>query len=258
MMHTQTSLLPEYAGSGPAVIEPSRVVGQGVRLPTRAVLCMLGDVLEQLAQQPDVTIVHHLKSEMGTHPVYTLGTGRHRVAVFNPGMGGAMAAAGMERIIALGAARIIACGGAGVLRKDLAPGSVIIPTGAIRDEGTSFHYQLRSRTNHPHTAAVMALKSACKRHGTRFVTGLTWTTDALFRETPRKVRARLREGCLTVEMEAAALFAVARFRKIAFAQVLYAGDDVSGKEWDARRWPGWVSARQKLFMLAIDAVRRMR
>ena len=65
-----------------------------------------------------------------------------------------MAAAGMEQIIALGAKCIVACGAAGVLNKDLQPGSVIIPTGAIRDEGTSYHYQPRSRTNRPHREAV--------------------------------------------------------------------------------------------------------
>jgi hypothetical protein len=59
-------------------------------------------------------------------------------------------------------------------------------------------------------------------------------------------------------MEAAAFFAVARFRKVKFAQLLYAGDDVSGEEWDTRRWAGRLAARQRLLMLAIDAVRSMK
>ena len=67
-----------------------------------------------------------------------------------------------------------------------------------------------------------------------FATGLTWTTDGLFRETPAKVAARRAEGCLTVEMEAAALFAVAQYRGITIGQLLYAADDLSGDEWDHR------------------------
>lgn len=258
MTRTRESLLPEYAGTGSAIIEPSKTKARGVRLPARAVLCFFGDVLKKLEKQEDVAIVHYLKSEMGEHPIYTVGRGRNQVALFHPGIGSAMAAAAMEEIIALGAKYIIACGGAGVLRRDLLPGSVIIPTGAIRDEGTSFHYQPRSRSNKPHPDGVKAIKLACQLHETPFVTGLTWTTDAFFRETPRKVRSRREEGCLTVEMEAAAFFAVARFRKVTFAQVLYAGDDVSGKEWDTRPWAGRPSARQKLLMLAIDAVRLLK
>ncbi len=250
--------LPEYAGRGVAIIEPSRIKPRGVRLPSRAVLCFFGNVLEELKKRGHVTIVHYLKSEMGRHPVYTIGEGRNRTVLFHPGIGSAMAAAGLEEIIALGARFIIACGGAGVLRKDLPPGTVIIPTGAVRDEGTSFHYQPRTRINRPHRDAVKAIERACERHSTPYLKGLTWTTDAIFRETARKVSARRREGCLTVEMEAAAFFAVARFRKVTLGQVLYAGDDVSGQSWDRRGWPGRPTARQKLLALAIDAVRMLR
>ena len=67
-----------------------------------------------------------------------------------------------------------------------------------------------------------------------FTAGKIWTTDAMYRETRQKVDRRRAEGCLAVEMEAAAFFAVARFRAIRFAQLLYGGDDLSGAEWDDR------------------------
>ena len=258
MTNKKKKPLPEYAGNEPAIIEPSKTKTKGIRIPAYAVLCFFGDVLKELENQVDVQIVHYLNSEMGKHPIYTVGEGRERVALFHPGIGSAMAAAGMEQIIALGAKYIVACGAAGVLNKDLLPGSVIIPTGAIRDEGTSYHCQPRSRTNRPHRDAVRAIKKACRDHDIPFVTGLTWTTDAVFRETPRKISSRIEEGCITVEMEAAAFFAVARFRNVKFAQVLSAGDDVSGKEWDKRRWAERSTARQELLMLAIDAARLIR
>jgi len=257
MTKSRGSLLPEYAGTGPAIIEPSLTKASGVRLPSRAVLCFFADVLKKLEKRKEITIVHYVTSEMGKHPVYTLGNGKNRIALCQPGLGASMTAAFMEEVIALGAKHIIACGGSGVLDRNLAPGAVIIPTGAIRDEGTSFHYQPRSRINRPHPQAVRAIKAACKHHGTPYKTGLTWTTDAFYRETPRKIRSRKREGCLTVEMEAAAFFAVARFRKVVFGQLLYAGDDISGSEWDARLSKDRPTARQKLLMLAIDAVRRL-
>ena len=66
--------------------------------------------------------------------------------------------------------------------------------------------------------------------------------------------ARVAEGCLTVEMEAAAFFAVARFRRVTFGQLLYAGDDLSGEAWDERGWDDHAEGRELLFRLAAEAV----
>lgn len=50
------------------------------------------------------------------------------------------------------------------------------------------------------------------------------------------VALRRNEGCITVEMEAAAFFAVSQYYDIPLAQLLYAGDDVSGEVWDSGNW----------------------
>jgi uridine phosphorylase len=60
-----------------------------------------------------------------------------------------------------------------------------------------------------------------------------------------------------VEMEAAALFAVAAFRGVTIGQLLYAGDDLSGEAWDQRGWDTHGSARRLLFELALEAVVRL-
>ncbi|HPP85188.1 MAG TPA: uridine phosphorylase, partial [Bacillota bacterium] len=69
-----------------------------------------------------------------------------------------------------------------------------------------------------------------------FIKAKTWTTDAIFRETEAKIEKRVAEGCVTVEMEAAAFFAVSKFRNVLLGQILYGGDDLSGIEWDRRLW----------------------
>jgi len=67
------------------------------------------------------------------------------------------------------------------------------------------------------------------------------------------VQRRKAEGCIVVEMEAAAFFAVAQFRGVPFAQLLYGGDDVSSSEWDSRLWDTHTNVREKLFWLATEA-----
>jgi Uridine phosphorylase len=148
----------------------------------------------------------------------------------------------------------VVAGGAGALVPDLTLGHVVVPTAAVRDEGTSFHYAPPSRLIAPTDDAVAAITATLDRRAIPHRAGLTWTTDAFYRETHAKVAARAAEGCLTVEMEASALFAVARFRGVSLAQMLYAGDDLSGEAWDPRGWQGHATGRDLLLRLAIEAV----
>ena len=81
---------------------------------------------------------------------------------------------------------------------------------ALRDEGTSYHYAAPSEYSEadPHLVATAA--HALKAKGVNIVTGSSWTTDAPFRETEEAIAAARSKGILTVEMEAAALYAFAR------------------------------------------------
>ena len=58
-------------------------------------------------------------------------------------------------------------------------------------------------------------------------------------------------------MEAAAFFAVAQFRGVQLAQLLYGSDDVSGAEWDPRNMGKENSVREALFWLALNACLRL-
>jgi uridine phosphorylase len=89
--------------------------------------------------------------------------------------------------------------------------------------------------------------------GLPYRVGKTWTTDAPYRETVKKINKRREEGCLTVEMESAALIAVSQFRNVTFGQALYGGDDLSGIEWDNREWQSRNEIRENLFWLCADA-----
>lgn len=100
---------------------------------------------------------------------------------------------------------------------------------------------------------MAALQGVLNRRGLPHLTGKTWTTDAPYRETPDKIAMRRKEGCLTVEMEAAALMAAAQFRGVTLGQVLYGGDDLSGETWDKRGWQSRAEVRESLFWLAVEA-----
>jgi len=242
----------EFDATPEAVIEPGRVL-QPIDAPEHCVVCFFQEVIGKLCQEGQARVLAQQKWEHGTHPLYELTVDGQRLAVFHPGVGAPLAAGLLEEVIALGCRKFIACGGAGVLDRDIAVGHILVPVTAVRDEGTSYHYLPPAREVSASPAGVAAIEKVLQKHGYDYLLVKTWTTDGAYRETPAKVQLRKAEGCLTVEMEAAAFFAVAQFRGVLFAQMLYGGDDVSGNEWDSRHWHSRASIREKLFWLAAEA-----
>ncbi len=256
-MLSQPYPILEYDDAREAIIEPAKLIAPLNEMPERGVLCFFREVIDGLVQAGKLRLIRNLRSEMGAHPVYALDVNGQSVAVAHPGVGAPLTAALLEEMIALGGRKFIACGGAGVLDRAIVAGHVIIPSHAVRDEGTSYHYLPPGREVAASPAAVAAIEQVLRELGVPYIVGKTWTTDAFYRETPAKIARRRAEGCLTVEMEAAAFFAVAQFRGIGFGQILYGGDDVSGAEWDARRWDERSTTREKLFWLAVEADLRL-
>jgi uridine phosphorylase len=247
----------EFDPSTSAVIEPSAVMAPEEGVPPQVVLCFFQEVIETVVASHGVLERSPFKAEHGIHPFWELDWEGRRFGLFHPGVGAPLAAAFLEEAIAKGCRSFIACGGAGALVPELTLGHVVVPTSAIRDEGTSYHYLPPSRSVAASPAAVEAIQVTLGEHGVPYVMGPTWTTDAPYRETRDRMRDRAEEGCLTVEMEAAGFFAVAAFRGVTFGQLLYAGDDLSGDAWDERGWLAHAEGRKRLFWLAAESALRL-
>ena len=242
----------EFDPAREAIIEPGRLV-KPIDAPEHCVVCFFQDVIEQVVTEHEARCIAMQSSELSKHPLYEITLEGRRLAFFHPGVGAPLAAGLLEEVIARGCRKFIACGGAGVLNKEIAVGHLVIPTAAVRDEGASYHYLTPAREVAANADGIAAIERTLAGHGVPYVKGKTWTTDAIYRETTAKVQRRKAEGCLTVEMEAAAFFAVAQFRGVPFAQILYGGDDVSGAEWDSREWLSRADVRRNLFWLAAEA-----
>jgi len=242
----------EYDPAREALIEPSKVI-RPRDVPEHCVICFFQEVIDKVAAEHGATILARNKWEDGPHPLYEIAYGGRRLAFFQPGIGGPLAAGLLEEMIAWGCKKFVACGGCGVLEKDIAVGHLILVTSAVRDEGVSYHYLPPAREVAAGEAAIQALAQTMERLRVPYRRGKTWTTDAPYRETPGKVHLRRQEGCITVEMEAASFLAVAEFRGVPFGQVLYGGDDLSGAEWDHRSWQSRSEVRENLFWLCAEA-----
>lgn len=137
--------------------------------------------------------------------------------------------------------KLIHFGGAGCLNKEIARGKVMIPTEAYRDEGTSYHYA--PATDYIRIKNAGIVEAFMKEHKVPCVSGKTWTTDAFYRETCRNFEQRKADGCISVEMEGAAVQAVCDFRGLEVYMFFTSGDLLDAPEWTPRGENGQIGGQ---------------
>ncbi|TMC47210.1 MAG: purine phosphorylase [Chloroflexi bacterium] len=195
--------------------------------PDGVIICYQRTLLHQFLATEDVERV-----EMVFGHLYLLKRTQGRVGVrAGFGIGSPVAAMALEDLIALGTRQYLNIGVAGGIQPALRIGDVTLCTGAVRDEGVSHHYLPPARYVEPSPALTARLRTALTRRSAPLVEGPTWTIDAPFRETVEELRQYRAEGVLTVEMEAAALFAVAQVRKVEIASA-FVISDLLGETWE--------------------------
>lgn len=171
------------------------------------------------------------------------------------GFVGCPACAGnLDLFNAMGITKVMFCGGGGVLDKNIDVGQLLVVDGAIRDEGFSYHYIEPSRYIYTDPEVTEKIVGYLEKNSVSYIRGLTWTTDAIFRETADRVEHRKKEGAKIVEMEQSGCIAVAKFRGFDYGALIYGGDDVSSEEWSDRSWRSRKGIRYDLVLLCKELV----
>lgn len=163
----------------------------------------------------------------------------------------------IEEFSALGAARFLIVGLAGSLQPDLPAGSYVVCTRALRDEGTSHHYARPARFAYPSPRLTRQLRASLDRRDIPYALGPSWTIDAVYRETVEEVRRYRAAGIRTVEMEASAVFSVARYLGRESAALFTISDVLDTAGWEPRFHDTFPALARSLH-LAVDALARLR
>lgn len=222
----------------PPLVTPARVLGeqcerQGVsaaalRLPPVLVGTFQGASFSHLIARAGAAQPSSRSDGTAIETGVTVGKtpGGDPIAVARLPAGAPAAGIALEEAIARGVRSILVVGSAGSLQPDLPIGSTVIVTEAVREEGTSYHY-LPSGVRVRADPEIVPLLARCARTaGLEPVTGPAWTTDAPYRETIGSVKRHRTGGVKVVEMEALAIFALSRVRRVRAGLLVAVSDEL--------------------------------
>jgi len=144
------------------------------------------------------------------------------LTICSTGIGSPSAAIAVEELAAVGVETFLRVGTTGALQSGIEIGDMVVATGAAKDEGTTERYEDTAVPAVPSYDALTALVEAAEAReeeradgaggnaGSRVHVGPVATDDAFYAETDEYVAAWEAAGLQCVEMEAAAIFSLAR------------------------------------------------
>ncbi|MFC5970102.1 nucleoside phosphorylase [Halomarina salina] len=203
---------------------------EAVDPPAAVVLCYSRRLMAYLTETYDGAHVDHYYGDL-----YVFDENDGRVGVLGGfGIGAPTTAMLMDELVADGVETFLSVGMAGSLDETIELGEFVVCDRAIRDEGTSHHYVESARFAHASESLTEATERLLTDRAASYHVGPSWTIDAIYRETVAEVERYAEEGVLTVEMEAAAVFAVAEARSVEVGSMFVVSDYLGTGDWEPK------------------------
>jgi len=229
-------LIDDYLGK--AILEPKEMASiiiskYGIShddIPKKCILSFKYTGLERIVKTRYKPI-KKIPDIGGGAPLYILKVGNRRYCYSNLCIGGPCSAFLLEILYGLGIDEVVYIGPVGSLKEEIKPYDIVISMKAIRDEGTSYHYLPPSTYVEADYELYMKLRDKLLDSDYKVYEGILWTTDAAFRETKRRREIFVKLGALAVDMEAASLYAIAKYRGKKIIGIYYPIDLLKEDEW---------------------------
>lgn len=188
--------------------------------------------------------------------MYAVKKTKGKVAILTSfGGGSPMVVELAEELVAMGAKKMILMTWGGILQENIKSGDIVVCNKAIRDEGASHHYLPPEKYMDADAGLVKQLVDAIQARGAQCSIGITWTTDAPYRETREEVVQYQAEGVKTVEMESAGLFTVGQVRGVQTASVVIGMDSLASRHWQPpERLDGIMHSLEIVYAAAIEVL----
>ncbi|WP_435144153.1 nucleoside phosphorylase [Halobaculum sp. P14] len=134
------------------------------------------------------------------------------LTICSTGIGCPSAAIAVEELHTVGVDTVIRVGTCGALQTDIEIGDMVVATGAAKEEGTSKRYESETYPAVPDYETLTALVDSAEARDETVQVGPIVSDDAFYNESDAYVEDWEEAELLAIEMEAAAVFSLARRR----------------------------------------------
>lgn len=224
-------MLKSFFDPSPPLLRPSHIVRtftakkeEELALPPRAIVTFDNGDMRRVMERRKT---HPVKPWSRYRPVQRI-EGSDTV-VTRSYFGGPNIAALVEEFSAFGVEEFILWGYCGSLDPDFRLGNILMAEGALREDGTSYHY-LEGEDDLVYSAWYDDWRETGHRHG--FREALVWSSDAPYRETADKVRRYKERGITAVEMEVASFYSVCQYLGVKGIAFLVVSDLLHNGDWN--------------------------
>lgn len=240
--------LCEFDTNKEAMINAWDILSPLENCPKTVVTCFANNLIEEAKDKYHGEIIGYVGNANAKFPLYLLNNG---IGLIMTPVGAPSAVGLYEELYVLGVENIVVFGTCGVLVNEIKDCSIIIPEYAIRDEGTSYHYEVASDEIEVNKNSMDMMKTFFTTYDIDYTIGKVWTTDAFYRETKDKVLKRKQEGAICVDMECSAFSALAKFRNKRILQFFYSADNLDHHTWDKRSLANEENLESKIEIMDI-------
>ena len=151
---------------------------------------------------------------------------------------------------------IIRIGTCGALDENIKVGDLVVVDKVIRGDGVTPYYVDNDFQTVADKKISDTLYDVAKNMGVNIHRGITWTTDALLRETREVVEVKRQENAIAVDMVSSALLTIAQTYNIKAASILAVSDNVITGEMGFMN-PLYYLAETKLIEIALETVKKL-
>jgi len=215
------------------ILKPSNIAEKVIGFPEIVIVTFSERVLNVILNNNQSEVISSMSAGF-EHLIYKTVYCGKEVAFYMTSIGGPTTVGLLEEVLVKGGKKILLFGSCGSLDSSITDGHIVVPTHAYRDEGTSYHYVSSIEGEFIEVKTAKRTCEILNELNIPFISGKTWTTDAVCRETRRNMELRKNAGCITVEMECASVMALAQYRNADIYQFLFTADNLDCAQWESR------------------------
>ena len=222
------SIEKSFDDKSEALITPEKIYGSHEKIADICIITFSHAVYDKVLKTYSCNKIANSGTANGKIPIYFIK--EKNVLFYLSPIGSAVAGTVLDEVRCLTkACKFIVFGSCGILDENKCSGKIIIPTEAYRDEGFSYHFE--KAADYIEIVKSSELTRILNNLQIENISGKTWTTDAIYRETVNNKNIRKSEGCICVEMECAGLQAICNFRGLELYQFFFGGDLLGDINW---------------------------